>query len=77
MLHVPDFILTETANVIWKKAQRREMVGGPLWMRALRRRSQRARFSWRRLGRMTDILWSRVSIRHPWPNQRFAVKHPR
>ena len=48
-----------------------------LWMRALRRRSQRARFSWRRLGRMTDILWSRVSIRHPWPNQRFAVKHPR
>ena len=48
-----------------------------LWMRALRRRSQRARFSWRRLVRMTDILWSRVSIRHPWPNQRFAVKHPR
>ena len=26
-----------------------------LWMRALRRRSQRARFSWRRLVRMTDI----------------------
>ena len=48
-----------------------------LWMRALRRRSQRARFSWRRLVRMTDILWSRVSIRHPWTNQRFAVKHPR
>ena len=48
-----------------------------LWMRALRRRSQRARFSWRRLVRMTDILWPRVSIRHPWPNQRFAVNHPR
>ena len=48
-----------------------------LWMRALRRRSQRARFSWRRLVRMTDLLWPRVSIRHPWPNQRFAVKHPR
>ena len=41
-----------------------------LWMRALRRRSQRARFSWRRLVRMTDILWSRVSIRYPWPSQR-------
>ena len=48
-----------------------------LWMRALRRRSQRARFSWKRLERMTEILWSRASIRHPWPDQRFAVNHPR
>ena len=48
-----------------------------LWMRALRRRSQRARFGWRRLERMTEILWPRVSIRHPWPDQRFAVNHPR
>ena len=47
------------------------------WMRALRRRSQRARFSWKRLERMTEILWPRASIRHPWPDQRFAVKHPR
>ena len=48
-----------------------------LWMRALRRRSQRARFNWRRLGRMTQLLWPRVAIRHPWPDQRFAVNHPR
>ena len=48
-----------------------------LWMRALRRRSQRARFSWRRLGRMTQLLWPRAVIRHPWPDQRFAVNHPR
>ena len=48
-----------------------------LWMRALRRRSQRARFSWKRLERITEILWSRASIRHPWPDQRFAVNHPR
>ena len=47
------------------------------WMRALRRRSLRARFSWKRLERMTEILWPRASIRHPWPDQRFAVKHPR
>ena len=47
------------------------------WMRALRRRSQRARFSWKRLERMTEILWPRTSIRHPWPDQRFAVNHPR
>ena len=31
-----------------------------LWMRALRRRSQRARFGWRRLERMTEILWVRL-----------------
>ena len=48
-----------------------------LWLRALRRRSQRHRFDWKRLERMTEILWPRVSIRHPWPDQRFAVKHPR
>ena len=48
-----------------------------LWMRALRRRSQRARFGWRRLEHMTEILWPRASLRHPWPDQRFAVNHPR
>ncbi|MDE2912111.1 MAG: hypothetical protein OXL68_04215 [Paracoccaceae bacterium] len=48
-----------------------------LWMRALRRRSQRARFGWKRLERMTELLWPRSSIRHPWPDQRFAVRHPR
>ena len=48
-----------------------------LWMRALRRRSQRAHFDWKRLERMTEILWPRASIRHPWPDQRFAVNHPR
>ena len=48
-----------------------------LWMRALRRRSQRARFDWKRLERVTEILWPRASIRHPWPDQRFAVNHPR
>ena len=47
------------------------------WMLALRRQSQRARFSWKRLERMTEILWPRASIRHPWPDQRFTVNHPR
>ena len=48
-----------------------------LWMRALRRRSQRDRFSWARLERMTTLLWPRVTMRHPWPDRRFAVNHPR
>ncbi len=42
------------------------------WLRALRRRSQRDRFSWRRLRRMTELLWPSVRIRHPWPTQRFG-----
>ena len=29
------------------------------------------------LERMADILWTRATIRHPWPDLRFAVKHPR
>ncbi len=48
-----------------------------LWLRAIRRRSQRHRFDWKRLERMTELLWPRASIRHPWPDQRFTVKHPR
>ena len=48
-----------------------------LWLQALRRRSQRHRFDWQRLARMTGLLWPRAKIRHPWPDQRFAVKHPR
>ena len=48
-----------------------------LWMRALRRRSQRARLGWKRLERMTELLWPRATIRHPWPDQRLAVKHSR
>ncbi len=43
------------------------------WMRVLRRRSQRARFSWRRLRKMAKCLWPPVRIRHPWPGQRFTV----
>ncbi len=48
-----------------------------MWQTALRRRSQRDRFAWGRMERMTEILWPKVSIRHPWPDRRFAVKHPR
>ena len=46
-----------------------------LWMHALRRRSQRHCFDWKKLEHMTEILWPRVSIRHPWPDRRFAVKY--
>ena len=48
-----------------------------MWHRALRRRSQRDRFAWKKIERMRELLWPPVTIRHPWPNRRFAVKHPR
>ena len=48
-----------------------------LWLRALRRRSQRDRFSWERIAALCERLWPRVSILHPWPAERFAVTHSR
>ena len=48
-----------------------------IWLRGLRRRSQRDRFSWQQLHKLTDRYWPRPAIRHPWPSARFAVNHPR
>ena len=48
-----------------------------LWMRVLRRRSQRDRFSWAWLLAISDQLWPKLRIVHPWPSTRFAVRHRR
>lgn len=32
-------------------------------------------FRWGQMERMADIPWHGVSIRHPWPDKRFAVKY--
>ena len=45
-----------------------------LWLYALRRRSQRDRFTWERLAALARDHWPRVSILHPWPTERFAVR---
>jgi RNA-directed DNA polymerase len=47
------------------------------WLAALNRRSQKARLTWTRIGRLADYWLPRPHILHPWPNQRFAVTHPR
>jgi group II intron reverse transcriptase/maturase len=44
-----------------------------LWLRSLRRRAQQRRFSWPRLLALSNRLWPRLSILHPWPAERFAV----
>ena len=48
-----------------------------IWRRTLRRRGQRHRMTWRRIGKLADQWLPKPRILHPWPNQRFAVKHPR
>jgi RNA-directed DNA polymerase len=48
-----------------------------LWLRVLRRRSQRRDFPWARAVRLRAAWLPRAQIRHPWPDARFAVTHPR
>ena len=48
-----------------------------LWLRTLRRRSQKDKMRWKRLSRLADDWLPAPRILHPWPSDRFAVKHPR
>jgi RNA-directed DNA polymerase len=48
-----------------------------LWRRTLRRRSQKDGFTWDRMTKLADGWLPAPRILHPWPEQRFAVKHPR
>ena len=44
-----------------------------LWQTMLRHRSQRTRSQWGLVSRLTTAYWPKLKIRHPWPDQRFAV----
>ncbi|HEY2186571.1 MAG TPA: group II intron reverse transcriptase/maturase [Xanthobacteraceae bacterium] len=48
-----------------------------LWHHALRRRSQRGHLTWKGMKKLADEWLPQPRILHPWPNQRFAVRHPR
>ena len=51
-----------------------------MWLRVLRRRSQMDRTKLDKLGKLGRVaaaFWPPLQILHPWPEQRFAVKHPR
>lgn len=43
------------------------------WLKTLRRRSQRHRLSWKRMGHLADQWLPQPRILHPWPEQRFAA----
>jgi group II intron reverse transcriptase/maturase len=49
-----------------------------LWLRTLRRRSQKGRkWTWERFAGLRDRWLPRPKILHPYPSQRFAVTHSR
>jgi RNA-directed DNA polymerase len=48
-----------------------------LWRRTLRHRSQKDDTTWDRIKKLADDYLPRPKILHPWPSERFAVKHPR
>lgn len=48
-----------------------------LWMRQLRRRSQRSRWTWERFLERLGVQIPEVQVLHPYPSVRFAAMHPR
>ena len=46
-------------------------------IKVLRRKSWKDRFAWGKLEAICKRLWPRTRILHPWPGERFAVKHSR
>jgi RNA-directed DNA polymerase len=48
-----------------------------VWLRQLRRRSQRSGWSWKRFLERLGALLPKVEVQHPYPDVRFAAKYPR
>jgi RNA-directed DNA polymerase len=48
-----------------------------LWRHTLRRRSQKDPTTWERITRLANDWLPKPRILHPWPDARFAVRHPR
>ena len=47
------------------------------WRWTLHRRSQKSAQTWPRMKKLANDWLPKPLILHPWPNQRFAVRHPR
>ena len=48
-----------------------------MWLRQLRRRSQRSRWTRERFQERLGVQLPIVETLHPWPDERFAARHPR
>lgn len=47
------------------------------WRWTLGRRSEKGTITWERMKKIANDWLPQPRILHPWPNQRFAVRHPR
>jgi RNA-directed DNA polymerase len=47
------------------------------WLQVLRQRSQKSTLTWARMAKLANDFLPKPRILHPWPDRRFAVKHPR
>jgi len=47
------------------------------WRHVLRRRSEKSRVTWRRMGQLASRWLPRPKILHPYPERRFYAKYPR
>jgi hypothetical protein len=47
------------------------------WLRTLRRRSQKDHTPWTRIAKLANDFLPKPKILHPWPEVRFAARHPR
>ena len=45
-----------------------------MWVKSLRRRSQRHRLNWKRMTRLANRWLPPARIQHPWPDERFYAK---
>jgi group II intron reverse transcriptase/maturase len=62
-------------NIAALSAFRYHLIG--IWRKTLRRRSQRDGSTWARAFGLGARWLPEPRITHPWPSERFAVKHPR
>ena len=62
-------------NIAALQAFRKDVVR--LWHRILKRRGQKHRMTWDRINQLSNDWLPSAKILHPWPEQRFAVTHPR
>ena len=69
-----NYFAVPTSHVYLRRFEQRLL---RTWMAILRRRSQKDRYPWERLQRLRGACWPEVRVLHPWPDERFAVKHHR
>src|ERR1035438_2740539 len=62
-------------NILSLRAFRHYVIDA--WRRTLSRRSQRGRVTWETIDRLATQWLPMPRILHPWPKDRFDVKHPR